>query len=190
MDTLLLETERLCLRKFTEHDIPALYLLLKEEETNQFLPWFPLKSLEETLAFYEQRIAHKKYYYAICLKTDNYPIGYIKADTDDSYDFGYALRKEFWHKGIVTEAGKALIEQLRKDGIPYLTATHDIHNPNSGKVMRKLGMHYAYSYKEQWQPKNKLVTFRMYQLNLDDQKDRVYQKYWQLYQNHFIETDL
>ena len=59
-----------------------------------------------------------------------------------------------------------VIDQLKKDEIPYITATHDINNPRSGEVMKKLGMKYQYSYKEQWQPKDILVTFRMYQLNL------------------------
>lgn len=27
----------------------ALFLILKGEEVNQFLPWYPLKSLEETI---------------------------------------------------------------------------------------------------------------------------------------------
>ena len=109
---------------------------------------------------------------------------------DDSYDFGYALRKEFWHRGIVTEAGRAVIEQLKKDGIPYITATHDVNNPRSGSVMRQLGMQYQYSYEEQWQPKNLFVTFRMYQFNFDGQEDRVYQKYWDLCDTHFIETEI
>lgn len=60
------------------------------------------------------------YNYAICLKDDNYPIGYVNVDTHDSYDLGYGLRKEFWHKGIITEACRAVIEQLKKDGIPYI----------------------------------------------------------------------
>ena len=47
-------------------------------------------------------------------------------------------------------------------------------------------MKYRYSYKELWQPKNILVTFRMYQLNLDGQEERVYRKYWDKYP-HFIE---
>lgn len=190
MDTPQLETERLILRKFTEEDIEALYLLLKDEEVNVFLPWFPVKNMEEAKAFYEKRFVDKRYYFAICLKEDNYPIGYVKADIDDSHDFGYALRKEFWHRGIVTEASRTLIELLKKDGIPYITATHDKNNPRSGGVMRQLGMKYCYSYKEQWQPKNFFVTFRMYQLNFDGQEDRVYQKYWNLYDIHFVETDI
>lgn len=56
-----LKTERLILRKFEEQDTEALFLLLKDEEVNTFLPWFPVKSLEETRAFYEQRFADQKY---------------------------------------------------------------------------------------------------------------------------------
>lgn len=190
MNTLKLETERLILRKFTEEDIEALYLLLKDEDVNIFLPWFPVKSIEEAKEFYEKRLANKEYYFAICLKEDNEPMGYVKADMDDSHDFGYALRKDFWHRGIVTEASKALVELLKRDGIPYITATHDINNPRSGGVMRQVGMKYCYSYEEQWQPKDFLVTFRMYQLNFDGQENRVYQKYWNLYDTHFIETDI
>ncbi len=185
-----LETKRLLVRKFEETDIKALYLLLKDETVNTFLPWFPVKNLEEARLFYEERFANQAYSFAICLKKDNVPIGYVKAGMDDSHDFGYALRKEFWHRGIVTEASKALVEQLKKDGIPYITATHDKNNPRSGGVMRQIGMKYCYSYEEQWQPKNFFVTFRMYQLNFDGQKDRVYQKYWNLSDTHFVETGL
>ena len=49
-------------------------------------------------------------------------------------------------------------------------------------------MRYQYSYEEMWQPKNFLVTFRMYQLNLDGNDGRVYRKYWDSYDNHFVET--
>ena len=85
MNTPKLETERLILRKFTQADIEALYLLLKDEEVNQFLPWYPMKTIEETKKFYEERYAAKyeqpqAYAYAICLKSNNYAIGYINVD--------------------------------------------------------------------------------------------------------------
>ncbi len=190
MTSLRLETDRLLLRNFSEKDMDVLYLLLRDEEVNTFLPWFPVKNREETQKFYEQRLADKPYSLAICLKEDDYPIGYIKMDTGESHDFGYALCKEFWHKGIVSEAGRAFISQLKKDGIPYITATHDRNNPRSGGVMRQIGMKYCYSYEEQWQPKNIPVVFRMFQLNFDGQKDRVYQKYWNCYEVHFVETGI
>ena len=187
-----LVTERLILRKFTEEDREALYEILKDEEVNRFLPWFPAASLEAVETFLKEHYldSYKKesgYQYAICLKGENRPVGYIGVSMEESHDLGYGLRKEYWNQGIVTEAGRAVIEQARKDGIPYLTATHDVKNPASGAVMEKLGMSYQYSYEELWQPKNFLVTFRLYQLNLDGETERVYRKYWEQSEVHFVE---
>ncbi len=119
MNTPTLETERLILRKFTEKDLKAIYEIYSDRETNIFLPWFPLKTTEEAKTLYEQQYVRKYnrengYNYAICFKEDNFPIGYVNTGTEASHDFGYGLRKEFWHRGIVTEAGKAVIRQLKK----------------------------------------------------------------------------
>lgn len=188
-----IETERLILRKFTENDIKALFDIYSDEEVNRFLPWYPFKSVDEAKEFYNEKYA-KAYEensgcrYAICLKDDNIPIGYVNVSTDDSHDLGYGLRKEFWHGGIVSEACKAVVEQVKKDGMLYITATHDVNNPRSGNVMKAIGMSYKYSYEELWQPKNFLVVFRMYQLNFDGNEERVYKEYWDRYENHFIEN--
>ena len=76
MNTPTIKTERLILRKFTEDDMKALFFILKDTEVNKFLPWYPMKNLEETKRFYEERYAAKyaepqAYAYAICLKEDN-----------------------------------------------------------------------------------------------------------------------
>ncbi|MBC6162349.1 GNAT family N-acetyltransferase [Listeria booriae] len=190
-----LQTNRLTLRKFTQSDLPALLNIHSDKEVNKFLPMFPLKNHTDAKIYWENQYAaaykqKQAYQYAICLKEDNIPIGYINISMNDSYDLGYGLTKAFWHQGIVTEAGKAILEQAKKDGIPFVTATHDRNNPRSGGVMIQLGMHYQYSYKEQWQPKDQLVTFRMYQLNLADQASPVYKKYWDDSAVHFIEADV
>ncbi len=195
MNTPELKTERLILRKFTDRDINALFLILKDEEVNTFLPWFPVKNMEEAKSFFEEQYASKYaqpqgYAYAICLKEDNFPIGYINVSMGDSHDLGYGLRKEFWHKDITSEAAKAIVQQVKKDGLPYLTATHDRNNPRSGLVMQRAGMKYCYSYEEQWQPKNFPVVFRMYQINFDGNEEFVYKKYWNESANHFIEQIL
>ena len=119
MNTPALETKRLILRKFTEEDMKALFLILKDVEVNKFLPWYPMKNIGETRKFYEERYAAKyeqpqAYADSICLKSDNFPIDYVKVDMEEHHDFGYGLRKEFWHQGIVTEAGKAVVEQVKK----------------------------------------------------------------------------
>ncbi len=191
MNTPRLETERLILRKFAADDIAALYRILGDREVNTFLPWFPLKSIEEARALFEARYAaayekERGYLYAVCLKEDDCPIGYVTAGTEGGYDLGYGLRKEFWGRGIVTEAGRAVIDQVRRDGLPFITATHDVNNPRSGAVMRRLGMTYRYSYEEQWQPKDILAVFRMYQLNFDGSCG-VFRQYWDNSAVRFVE---
>lgn len=195
MNTPSLITDRLFLRKFTEHDIEPLFYILSDSQANRFLPWFTVKSLAETRRFYLDRyysvyLRPYGYAYAICLQSDNIPIGYINVAMNDSFDLGYGLRTEFWHNGIVTEAAMAVLAQLKQDGIPYITATHDRNNPRSGGVMRNIGMSYQYTYGELWQPKNIMVTFRLYQLNLDGNQQRVYRKYWNTSFVHFIEPNL
>ena len=185
-----LTTPRLLLRRFTPDDTPAMWELLQDEEVNTFLPWFPVKTLEEARQHLQERYLSQysraqSYHYAVCLRETGQLIGYANVSDTEARDLGYGFRKEFWHQGFATEAARAILEQLRRDGVPYITATHDVNNPHSGAVMRKLGMQYQYSYREQWQPKNILVTFRMYQLNLDG-KDRVYRAYWEQYP-HFVE---
>ena len=144
-----------------------------------------LKNREEAEEVFKEKYAAKyaqpqAYAYALCLRKDDYPIGYIKVDMEENHDLGYGLRKEFWHRGIMTEAAKAVVAQVKKDGLLYLTATHDVNNPRSGSVMKRIGMKYQYTYEELWQPKNIEAVFRMYQLNFDG-TDRVYGKYRDMY---------
>ena len=93
MNTPALKTERLILRRFTEQDMEALFLILRDEEVNRFLPWFPAESMEEARQFYEERFASnyaqpQGYAYAICLQEDNVPIGYIKVEMEAPHDLG------------------------------------------------------------------------------------------------------
>lgn len=190
-----IETERLILRKFIENDSDALFEILSDKDVNTFLPWFPLKDINEAKLFLKERFLayYNKpsiYRHAICLKEDNKPIGYVWLSDSENHDFGYGLKKEFWHQGIVTEASKAVIERIKHAGYTYITATHDRNNPRSGAVMKKLGMIYKYSYIEQWQPKDISVTFRMFQLNFDGNEERTYMEYWNRYEEHFAENNV
>lgn len=92
-----LETKRLILRSFTEDDTDALYLLLRDQEVNTFLPWFPVKNKAEANQFYKERLAastkrNRPIRMQICFKEDPRPIGYVTVGMVDSYDFGYTLR--------------------------------------------------------------------------------------------------
>lgn len=192
MNTPALSTARLTLRRFTPDDLDALFAIYRDRQANRFLPWFPAETAADAARFLESHYLSvyrqpAGYAYALCRKADNIPIGYIKAEVSPPYDLGYGLLPAFWGKGYAAEAGAAVIAQLRLNGFPYITATHDRLNPGSGRVMQKLGMAYRYSYREQWQPKDIPVVFRMYQLNLDGDETRVYRGYQEKYP-FFIEN--
>ena len=189
-----IETERLILRKLTDtpSDMNAMFAILHDRETNLFLPWFPLQNLDDvrkhvTERYFDLYRKRSAYRYVICLKEDNLPIGYIGLNEGEAHDFGYGLRSDAWYRGIVTEAAKAVIDCLKKAGYSYITATHDVNNPRSGEVMKKIGMRYCYSYVEQCMPKDLQVTFRMYQLNFDGDSSRTYRGYWNRYPEHSVE---
>ena len=42
-----LETERLILRKFQHDDLEDVFRIYSDLEVNTFLPWFPLRSMDE-----------------------------------------------------------------------------------------------------------------------------------------------
>lgn len=77
--------------------------------------------------------------------------------------------------------------RARADGLDYVTATHDVNNPKSGAVMRRLGLTYRYSYKEQWMPKDIPVVFRLYQKNFTRAADWTYPRYREIYPS-FVEA--
>lgn len=51
-------------------------------------------------------------------------------------------------------------------------------------------MKYQYSYEEIVYPKNERVVFRLYQLNLDENMNRIYRGFWDQSVIRFIEKDL
>ena len=118
-------TQRLLLRRFEPQDANAFGEIMSDEKTNEFLPWFPVKTIEEATArlnksFIDSYDKPLGFRYAVCLMTDNIPIGYVnlRADRspDASNDFGYGLRHEFWHRGIISEASAAIATSWRMRG--------------------------------------------------------------------------
>lgn len=83
----------------------------------------------------------KFYQWAIVLKDNgDEPIGGISVVHMDekvaTAHIGYCLGKKWLHKGIMSEALKALMDLLFDvAGFNRIESRHDPNNPNSGKVM-------------------------------------------------------
>ena len=147
------ETERLILRRFSIDDAPAMYKnWASDPDVTEFLTWTPHRDIDASKAVLEEWIplySKKNYYHwAIVLKEHgSEPIGSISAvDMNDNVDMvhiGYCIGKEWWHRGIMTEALTAVIDFFfDKVGANRIESRHDPRNPHSGMVMKNCKMKY------------------------------------------------
>ena len=147
-----LETERLILRRFVMEDAVAMYKnWASDEEVTKYLTW-PVHANEEisksVIEDWITSYSNENYYqWAIVLKDKGEPIGSIAAvhineDVSKAH-IGYCIGKTWWHRGITSEALKAVMNFLFDVvDVNRIEARHDSRNPNSGKVMKKCGMKY------------------------------------------------
>ena len=150
--TIQLETERLILRRFTIEDAPAMFKnWASDPEVTKFMTWPTHQNvgvsqwvLNSWIPSYEKA---DYYVWAIILKENgNEPIGNfhgLPKDDIEAVEFGYALGRKWWHKGIMTEVLRTVIDFFFEQvGANSVRAYHDPNNPNSGMVMKKCGMKY------------------------------------------------
>lgn len=149
MKTLELTTERLLLNQPHTDDIPRLVEIMKNPIYNQNTTNIPFPYTETSGQFWvnlakEELEAGNAYIFAIRLKGSSTIIGGIGLGIDkanNKAEMGYWLDSEHWNKGIVTEAGKAILQfgfdtlHLKKIYASYFT-----FNEASGKIMQKIGM--------------------------------------------------
>lgn len=145
-----IETMRLILRRFEERDAKDMFHnWASDPEVCKYLSWGPHKDLD----FTKRRIASwiknydnlNSYVWAIYFKKERKVIGSVSVEianeTQQSCEVGYCLGKDYWNRGIMTEALNAVMHYLFYDiGYQYIRAKHDILNVASGKVMQKAGM--------------------------------------------------
>ena len=149
--------------------------LLSGAELRQWVRGGTLAEAEEMLR--SRYIGGPGVHYAVCLRGGDAPIGYVSLAEGPAYDLGYGLARAHWGQGITSEAAAAVLAEARRAGLAFVTATHDVNNPASGGVMRKIGMTYRYSYVERVQPKDQIVTFRLWQIDFAPEVP-TYSGYW------------
>lgn len=68
-------------------------------------------------------------------------VGLIVTPPHHRAELGYWIGVPFWHNGFATEAAKALVDYgFNALGIHKIAARHFAINPQSGRIMQKLGM--------------------------------------------------
>ncbi len=150
--TKIIETERLILRPYRSSDAETMFKnWASDREVAKYVTWNAHRSVTETETVINKWLAEynelSRYNWVIVLKELGEPIGSIDVvhiyDNIGAAEIGYCLGRQWWNKGIMTEAFKTVIKYLFEEiGFLQIRAGHAAPNAASGKVMRKCGLTY------------------------------------------------
>ena len=141
-------SERLLLRPWHASDAEILYHYAKDEEVGPRAGWAPHQSVDESREVINS-VFHNPTTWAIVLRQTGMVVGAIgygpSCECDlpsrpDEPTVGYWVGKEYWNRGICTEALGLLINRIVSlTGIESVVSGHYVDNPASGRVMEKCG---------------------------------------------------
>jgi ribosomal-protein-alanine N-acetyltransferase len=146
----MIETERLVFRKFTPDDLPKLIEQRSDPEVNKYLGGTRLQNpeaLAKRLDFYIS--CYDKFGFGNCAmiwKPTGEMIGSAglqPLEDSGEIEVGYNMIKEFWGRGIGTEAARGWLEYgFNTAGLERIVAVAIEGNRASTHIMEKLGMRY------------------------------------------------
>ena len=126
-----------------------IYNWANDAQVTKYLQWLPHGNIQVTRNILDSWIkSYEKpetYNWAIELLEVAQVVGSIAivdiSEKHEWFEIGYCLSREYWNRGIMTEALNAIIHFSFLDvGVNRVQAYHHAQNPASGKVMRKSGM--------------------------------------------------
>ena len=147
-----IETDRLILRAWRESDLADFYEYASVDGVGQRCGWLPHKSIEESKAILGIFMKEKKTF-ALELKESGKVIGSIGLEERDAdlgipdellgREIGYVLNKDYWGRGLMPEAVKAVIDYCFLElNFDWLTCGHFVWNDQSRRVVEKCGFRY------------------------------------------------
>lgn len=141
-----IETERLILRPWSLNDVDDLYDYAKNPNVGPHGGWKPHANREESLEILQTLFLEKYDCWAMELKENNKLIGSIAYETDtkrpdiNSRELGYAMSEDYWGRGLMTEAAKAVIEYgFQEMNLDIISVYRNPFNKRSGRVIDKCG---------------------------------------------------
>jgi [ribosomal protein S5]-alanine N-acetyltransferase len=140
-----IETERLILRKITLADAEDMYAYASNEEVTSYVTWDTHTSISDTIEFIHTFLPQYDAAWGIEVKENGKFIGTVHfvwwQPEHNSAEIGYVLAKEYWGKGLITEAASAITSfGFDHMNLVRIQARCFLENKGSEGVMKKLGM--------------------------------------------------
>lgn len=140
-----LETERLIIRPLTMDDKPEIYKWASDPRVSKYMLYSNYNSEDDADIWLDNLyLKDKELDYGFVWKETGELIGsggISYSEENGDWSLGYNIRYDMWGKGIVYEACKKIIEYARENyNVNKIVGVFAVDNPNSGKIMEKLGM--------------------------------------------------
>ena len=170
-------TKRLVLRPASMRDADDMYSWCSDPQVARYVLWDAHTSIRTTKNYLRYLIhqyrqgapstfvmEHRENGHAIGT------IGFIWMDEQcRSCEVGYSMSRDYWNRGLMTEALQALIEFcFLKLKLNRVEAQHDVRNIASGRVMEKAGMRYEGSLRQRVFNKGQFIDVALYAILRSD----------------------
>jgi RimJ/RimL family protein N-acetyltransferase len=147
---LLIQTERLLLRRWTEEEREPFYRLNSDSGVMEFMPACLTRPESDQLFERIEEHFRKREFglYAAELRQDRTFIGFIglsvpsfEASFTPCVEIGWRLSAEHWGRGLATEGARAVVKHAFGDlGLDEIASFTVPENVRSRRVMEKIGM--------------------------------------------------
>ena len=166
-----LRTERLLLRKLNMHDAQDVYVYSSDPLVAKHVLWDAHRNVAESKSYI--RYMMRKYRlgepssWGMEYLEENRIIGTIGFmwynEENRSAEVGYSLSRAYWNRGLMTEALSAVVRYgFERLGLNRIEAQHEVDNPASGAVMRKVGMRHEGTLRSRLYNKGRYVDVELY----------------------------
>lgn len=155
------ETERMVLRRFTEDDVDAVTELDSDPEVMFWINGGRVTPREEIrdeylpawLAYYDRGDVYG--FWAAEDRATGEFLGWfhlrpLADDPPDEPELGYRLRRAAWGRGLATEGSRALVDRAFAHGAARVTAETMVVHTASRRVMEKVGLRFVRVFRADW----------------------------------------
>jgi RimJ/RimL family protein N-acetyltransferase len=149
---IVLDTERLILREYTEEDAPDLFRLGSDPDVMRYVPDKPMANVDEAretllshpIADYQQ---HGFGRWACIVKATRQNVGFCglkHLKEMKEVDLGFRFLPAHWGKGLATEAAQASVDYgFRRLALDHIIGLSHPDNQPSIRVLEKVGMQFV-----------------------------------------------
>lgn len=148
----LLVTPRLLLRPFRLSDAADVFAYASDPEVGRNAGWKPHVSLAQSRRLVRSFMESDGFVFAVTVPGEGERVvGSVGLSVDPArhlrstvaMELGYALARDHWGKGLMTEAAFAVVKfAFSLPGVSLVTVGHYPHNQRSRRVIEKLGFTY------------------------------------------------